>query len=233
MEQNQSFNIIVQLKLLGQIKINPTFNFGGKTANLAGITPLANNYMNNIEEVGEKFDYLSSSDVYILDNSVYNKHNTGFYIIGEISDPQPNFKSNHNIVLNITLNNSGTLDETVAKCVISNIKEKNYTLNCEQNENVNKDNLQVAYSEIDSSNILLVNFAQQSQEQEEKETIDTTTTSIYYKSSSGGLSAGAIVAIVLACIIVLAAITVGVILFTKKKIAKKPIATESSDKITE
>ena len=131
------------------------------------------------------------------------------------------------------MNNSGTISETVAKCVISSIKEKNYTLNCEQNENVNKDNLQVAYSEIDSSNILLVNFAQQSQEQEEKEIIDTTTTTIYYKSSSGGLSDGAIVAIVLACIIVLAAITVGVILFTKKKIAKKPIATESSDKITE
>ena len=34
---------------IGQIKINPTFNFGGKTAKIASITHMANSYMNDAE----------------------------------------------------------------------------------------------------------------------------------------------------------------------------------------
>ena len=128
------------------------------------------------------------------------------------------------LLLNITLNNSGTISETSAECDIEGITGNNYTLNCQPNSNINEDNLQVALSQIDNSNILLVNFAQQNQEED-----DGSQNSIkYVKKSSGGLSAGAIVAIVLVPIVVLAAIA-GTIIFLKKR--SSPSINNSESKV--
>ena len=212
-------------KSIAKIQIIPKFTFGGKTANLAGITSLANNYLTNIQDVGDQFNYLSSSDVYILDNSVYNKHDAGFYITGIMSDRSSNINNGDNLDLNITLNNSGTINETVANCDVSNITGNNYTLNCKQNENITSKNLQVAYSQVDNSNILLVNFAKQNQEEDEE------TTSIRYDNkSSGGLSAGAIVAIVLVPIVALAAVA-SIFVFVNKNNSALPIASDSTEKV--
>ena len=185
---------------------------------------MASNYLNNIQDVGDKFNYLSSSNVYILDNSVYNKHDFGFYISGEMAESNSGLSIGDDLLLNITLNNSGTISETSAECDIEGITGNNYTLNCQPNSNINEDNLQVALSQIDDSNILLVNFAQQNQEED-----DGSQNSIkYVKKSSGGLSAGAIVAIVLVPIVVLAAIA-GTIIFLKKR--SSPSINNSESKV--
>ena len=210
---------------IDKIQLIPKFTFGGKTANLAGITSLANNYLNNIQDVGDQFNYLSSSDVYILDNSVYNKHDAGFYITGIMSDTSSIINNGDNLDLNITLNNSDTINETVANCDVSNITGNNYTLNCKQNEKISSKNLQVAYSQVDNSSILLVNFAKQNQEEDEE------TTSIRYDNkSSGGLSAGAIVAIVLVPIVALAAVA-SIFVFVNKNNSALPIASDSTEKV--
>ena len=67
-----------------------------------------------------------------MDNSVYKKHDNGFYISGIIEEPKPSFDANENFVLNITLNNSGTISETSTECDIADIIGNNYTLNCQQ-----------------------------------------------------------------------------------------------------
>ena len=141
-----------------------------------------------------------------------------------MGDPKPSFDANENFVLNITLNNSGTISETSTECDIADITGNNYTLNCQQNSKINKDNLQVAMSEPDDNNdILLVNFVKNEGNQ---------TTIRYVKKSSGGLSAGAIVAIVLVPIVVLAAVA-SIIIFLNKKgtPSPQPISADSNTKI--
>ena len=139
-----------------------------------------------------------------------------------MENPQA-FNINENLDLNITLNNSGTISTITTECSIINTTSNNYTLNCEKNNYVNKNNLQAAMakSEIDND-ILLVNFDQN----------EGNTTIKYVKKSSGGLSAGAIVAIVLVPIVVLASVA-GIIIFLNKKgtPSVQPISVDSNTKI--
>ena len=134
------------------------------------------------------------------------------------------FDTNENLDLSITLNNSGTISTTTTECSIINTASNNYTLNCEKNDDVNENNLQVAMSEPDDNNdILLVNFDKNEGNQ---------TTIRYVKKSSGGLGAGAIVAIVLVPIVVLAAVA-SIIIFLNKKgtPSAQPISADSNTKI--
>ena len=140
-----------------------------------------------------------------------------------MENPQA-FDTNENLDLSITLNNSGTISTTTTECSIINTASNNYTLNCEKNDNVNENNLQVAMSEPDDNNdILLVNFVKNEGNQ---------TTIKYVKKSSGGLGAGAIVAIVLVPIVVLAAVA-SIIIFLNKKgtPSAQPISADSNTKI--
>ena len=210
---------------IGQIKIIPNFNFGGQKVNLDSISPLANNYMDNIQDIGEQFNYLLNSNLYILDNSFYNKHDNGFYISGIMKDPQPNFRTN-NLVLNITLNSSGTISETVANCVIDKVNNKNYTLNCQQNEDINSENLKAALSKVDDD-ILFVNFVQQNQEEDG----ETQSPSKYVRKSSSGLSGGAIAAIIIVPIVALAIIAGVIVYFVKRKSQPKTQNSESEANI--
>ena len=53
-----------------------------------GITPLTRLFMNNIQNMDEKYDLISNSTIYILDNSIYYKcDKLLFYISGLINGP--------------------------------------------------------------------------------------------------------------------------------------------------
>ena len=205
-----------------QISIEPNFYFEGQDVNLAGITSLADEYMNKIKSVDE-LNYLNNSMIYILDHSIYNKINNSniFNIYGEMNE-QINFENN-NLILKINSNSSQGNKEINASCVISNIKEKNYMLSCISDEEIKSDDLQSAYSKIDD-NILLVNFDLQKDADIDtvEETEDTTGDETNSKKSSKGLSAGAIVGIVLASVVAVGAI-VAVIIILKKGNKKKPM----------
>ena len=203
-----------------QIQIQPNFTFSDQNVNLAGITPLANSYMNNIQEVS-KLNYLANSDVYILDHSIFNKYGTNtFNISGLMSDPQPDFGKT-DLVLSINTNSSGTVKETNVSCSITDINEKNYTLNCQSSEDINSNNLQSAYSVIDND-VLLVNFDPQNEEgtsdtAQETEAGTENTQHVRYnnRKSSGGLNGGAIAAIVIAPVVAVASV-IGVISLVNK-----------------
>ena len=203
-----------------QIQIQPNFTFSDQNVNLAGITPLANSYMNNIQEVS-KLNYLANSDVYILDHSIFNKYGTNtFNISGLMSDPQPEFGKT-DLVLSINTNSSGTVKETNVSCSITDINEKNYTLNCQSSEDIDSNNLQSAYSVIDND-VLLVNFDPQNEEgtndtAQETEAGTENTQHVRYnnRKSSGGLNGGAIAAIVIAPVVAVASV-IGVISLVNK-----------------
>jgi len=203
-----------------QIQIQPNFTFSDQNVKLAGITPLANSYMNNIQEVS-KLNYLANSDVYILDHSIFNKYGTNtFNISGLMSDPQPDFGKT-DLVLSINTNSSGTVKETYVSCSITDINEKNYTLNCQSSEDIDSNNLQSAYSVIDND-VLLVNFDPHNEEgtsdtAQETEARTENTQHVRYnnRKSSGGLNGGAIAAIVIAPVVAVASV-IGVISLVNK-----------------
>jgi hypothetical protein len=194
-----------------QIQIQPNFTFSDQNVNLAGITPLANSYMSNIQKVSE-LNYLADSDVYILEHSIYNEYGTNtFNISGMMSDPQPTFGKT-DLILSINTNSSGSNKEKNVSCSITDIINKNYTLNCISDEEISSKKLQSAYSVINNS-VLLVNFDPQNEET--SDTSEETIIRMNNRKSSGGLSGGTIAAIVIAPVVAVASV-IGVISFMNK-----------------
>ena len=88
-----------------QVKIISTFNFVyNNNIKIIGLTPFARIFMNNLQEIDDKYDNLENSFVYILDHSLYNKYSTYKYNITGIIDQEPKSKlENKNINLMINL----------------------------------------------------------------------------------------------------------------------------------
>ena len=57
------------------VKIIPKFNFNNQTnITIIGLTPFARMYINNLQDIDDKYDNLENNIVYILDHSIYNKN---------------------------------------------------------------------------------------------------------------------------------------------------------------
>ena len=202
-----------------QITIEPNFNFEGQNVNLAGTTPLAEQYQDNIMNVNE-LNYLKESTVNILDHSKYRKEDTNsFTISGVMSDPQPSFGKTD---LNLQLKEGNK--EINATCTITDIQEKNYILSCNSDEEINQENLESGYSKIDN-NIILVVFDPQNTTPTSTPTSSNGTT-ISYKHSSSGLSAGAIVGIVIGSV-ALAGIVAAIAILMKRG-SKPPVPSQNN-----
>lgn len=68
----------------------PDFYFlSQENAILVAITPFSNMFMDNIQKLDEKYDILSNSIIYILDNSTFMKYELLFNISGTIDILQP------------------------------------------------------------------------------------------------------------------------------------------------
>ena len=202
-----------------QITIEPNFNFEGQNVNLAGTTPLAEQYQDNIINVNE-LNYLKESTLNILDHSKYRKEDTNsFTISGVMSDPQPSFGKTD---LNLQLKEGNK--EINATCTITDIQEKNYILSCNSDEEINQENLESGYSKIDN-NIILVVFDPQNTTPTSTPTSSNGTT-ISYKHSSSGLSAGAIVGIVIGSV-ALAGIVAAIAILMKRG-SKPPVPSQNN-----
>lgn len=134
------------------------------------------------------------------------------FLSGEISDPQPTFAKN-DLILQIS--SEGNKEINVS-CTINNVSGKNYTLNCSPDENINSDDLQSAYSNI-NNDILLVNINKDNSTNTPEET-DTAKNGFRYNyKNSQGLGAGGIVAIVLASVAAIGILAALVALLSKSK----------------
>ena len=93
-------------------------------------------FMNNLQDIDDKYDNLEYSFVYILDHSIYNKYSTYIYNITGIIDQEPKSKlENKNINLMINLESESKI-LTDTDCTIVKINESSYTLNCELKDNI-------------------------------------------------------------------------------------------------
>ena len=132
-----SCEVEADTKKIENIEIKPNFNFSNQgNVSLAGITPLANSFMNKLQDVGNNFDNLTNSTVYKLDHSIYNKYSTYLFNISGVIDNQPTFGTDTNFILQINTNSSGTKN---SNCTITEVTGSNYTLNCKANENFDPD----------------------------------------------------------------------------------------------
>ena len=184
------------------VKIIPKFNFINQTnITIIGLTPLARMYINNLQDIDDKYDNLENYIVYILDHSIYNKYSTYIYNITGIMNQEPKSKlEGKNINLMINLESEDEIS-TESSCTIIKNNENSYTLNCESRKNIDGD-LQAAISFINDEEILLINF---DGGYNSTTTINTPYRKYFLRKSSKGLKSGEIVAIILPIVFVLAA----------------------------
>ena len=110
--------------------------------------------MNNVQDI-KIYNYFSDAGIYILDHSIMNKYQKKLLnIFGEIHDSQPTLKTK-DIILTINLDSEIDSKEEL-NCEFTDIKLKNYTLNCIINDGL-KGDFQSAISFIDD-NILIIYF---------------------------------------------------------------------------
>ena len=82
--------------------------------------------MNNLEKVGNQFDFLLNSSIYILDHCIANKTQNKLNIQGEMQDTQLNVNSN-DIVLQVNQDSENVTNLNI-NCDMNKIKINNYSL---------------------------------------------------------------------------------------------------------
>ena len=219
-----------------QIRLQPDFNFTRQNnVTIVGMTPFAKMFLNNIQNIDSKYDELlkSNQTIFIIDNSTLIKYeNDQFTINGTMigNGPKTSLKGKDLVLLtNIESDEDNVTKEL--NCTVIDIINKNYTLNCKANKNIEY-NLQSAISIIDEG-ILLVNFDTLTNNEnntvlfEQNKTTEVTKKYYhnYYKKSKG-LNAGSIIAIILSLVAALVAI-IGIFICLQKR-ANKVEHSESS-----
>ncbi len=219
-----------------QIKAIPDLLFEQeKNITLIGVSPLAKMFMNSLQSLkNRKYDMISNSNIYILDNTTYTtyaKYNgILFNITGTIDGIQPAYE-NKNLFVMINLE-SGNRIETEIECDINKISLQSYLLYCKSNETFEA-NLQSAISFIDDNEILLINFDYYNNYNESLIKIEENSVrynSLFFKNNSGKLTPGAIVAIVI--ILLLAASGIIFLIICLKRREKKKNEDENGDEST-
>ena len=220
------------------VKIVNEFKFSSQNYSIAtSVNPLIEQYLDNIQEIGNKFNFLSNSTLYTLENSkIAVGEKQIFNISGIINGTKPKFEK---VDLNLSVSTEYANKKEVKQleCKIIDIIENNYTLNCMGMKNTNY-SLENAFSVIEDE-ILIIRFGEN-----EKRTIlfysdsnsDSDSDSVLDEdenkynypikskyNKSGGLGGGAIVGIILACLAAAAAVVISIIYLRKRTKREEPV----------
>jgi hypothetical protein len=192
------------------VKIYNQFEFSSRNGStIASCSLLMEQYLENIIEIGNKFDNLLNSTLYTLEYpEIYQGENQIFNISGKINDPQPKF-GKVDLNLSVSAEYENKTEEKLLECKIIDIIENNYTLSCIGIKNTNislKNSMSVIEDEI-----LMIYF-----DENENSTIlyysgenkNINTKLFIQNNKNGKIGAGGIVAIILACIAVIIALII-------------------------
>jgi hypothetical protein len=224
------YSCTVQTKIskINQIKIIPDYNFTSQDVEIVGFSPIAQTFLDNLQDVGEGENNFTKTSIYILDHSKINKSDDLFFnITGIINGTQPNFSS-LDFVLKINAEVDNNTQEVNTNCKIIDIIDNNYTLNCEGEKNV-KYNLQAAVSIIEND-LLVINFDDGADCQIILDSSSRNYGKFYYKKE-GDISTGVIVIIILFSILLLASLIILVIYIIKRNRRNKLNNTNNFDSI--
>ena len=205
------------------VEILPNLEFNSSDNITLYMTPIVKMFLNNIQNVKDQFNYFSDSQIYILDHCIINRYQTKLLnISGEIQDPQPILK-NMDIILMINLD-SEINSQAEINCTFTDIKLKNYSLNCRINEDM-KGDFQTAISFIGDS-ILITYFDSYYESIIERVQIKG---GIKYNTNKKNKGfTGAIIAIVLVCLVCIGAL-IAISFFLRKKNIKQSNIEESTN----
>ena len=208
------------------VKIVKKFEFSAVNYTVvASVSPIVEQYLDNIQEIGNKFDFLMNSTLYILENSKIDLlEKQVFNISGIINGTKPKFEK-VDLNLSVSAEYENKTEEKQIECSIIDIIENNYTLSCIGMKNTNF-SLKNAMSVIEDE-ILMIKFGEN-----ENTTIlyyaDETKTKysiVFFNNKNRSIGAGGIIAIILAC---LAAVAALIITFKCFKIKEEPTKIQES-----
>ena len=191
-----------QTSNIKQIKSESNFNFlSQNNVNLIGITPLAKMFINNIQNIEDKYDILLNPNqtIFIIDNTTLNRNGTHQFTISGMmitNKPKTDLK-NKDLILITNIESDGDEVQKELNCTIIDITDNKYTLTCLMKENVEHD-LQSAVSIIDEG-IILINFDMKVHGNESTlyPQTETKVSNKYHYNKSKGLNAGSVIAIIL------------------------------------
>ena len=210
------------------IKIINAFKFSSQNFTISsGISPLMEQHMDNILEIGNEFDFLLNSTLYTLENSKIGLgENLVFNISGIINDPKPKF-GKVDLLLSVSAEYEGKNEVKQIECSIIDIIGNKYILNCTGMKNT-KISLNNSFSFIEKEALFI------QIDPNENDTIlynsDDNKNNFSVRSinkKSGNIGVGAIIAIILACLAAVAVIIISYIYFKKRKNQPQP-APEST-----
>jgi len=209
--------IQAEVKNLKSLKIIEQFEFSSQKIGVS-VSPIAEKYMDNIQEIGNQFNYLLNSTLYILDHSQIEKDkNRYFNISGVINEPKPNFEK---IELNLSAITEFEKEKMKVElnCSIFDIINNNYTLRCKGDENITY-NLKNGMSIIENE-ILLISFDNNANSTIifETSTKEKSYRKYFYSRSNGNLNTGAIIAIILGILEAIVALVVAYVCINKGKL---------------
>ena len=183
------------------IKSEPDFNFlSQNNVNLIGITPLAKMFMNNIQNIEDKYNLLLNPNqtIFIIDNSTLYRNGTHqFTISGVMVGNKPKTDlNNKDLIIMTNIESVGDDVKKEINCTVIDITDNNYTLTCQAKENIEYV-LQSSISFIDEG-ILLINFDMDIQGNETilYPQIETKESRYYHYNKLKGLKVGPILAII-------------------------------------
>ena len=217
----------IQSQSIKEIKIVNQFEFSSVNYTVvASTSPIIEQYLDNIQEVGNKFDFLINSTLYTLENSKIDLGEKQiFNISGIINGTKPKFEK-VDLNLSVSVEYENKTEEKQLECSVIDIIENNYTLSCVGIKNTNF-SLKNAMSVIEDE-ILIIKFGENenstilyySDETENRYSIK------FFNNKSGGIGAGGIIAIILACLAAVAAFIA--VYCCMKKESKKPKSIQES-----
>ena len=189
------------------VKIVNKFEFSSLNHSvIASVSPIIEQYMDNIQEIENKLDFLMNTTLYTLANpKIEQGEKQIFNISGVINDPKPKFEK-VDLNLSVSVEYENKTEEKQLECSIIDIIENNYTLSCIGIKNTNF-SLQNAMSVIEDET-LIIRFGENennkilyySDENTKKYSIK------FFNNKSGNIGAGGIIAIILACLFAVAAL---------------------------
>jgi len=210
------------------VKIYNQFEFSSLNNSIsASCSLLIEQYLENIIEIGNKFDNLLNSTLYILEYpKISQGENQIFNISGIINGLKPKF-GKVDLNLSVSAEYENKTEEKLLKCKIIDIIENNYTLSCIGSKNTNI-SLENAMSVIEDE-ILMIHF-----DENENSTIlyysgenKNINAGLFIQKKNGKIGTGGIVAIILSCIAVMAALII-VYFYCKKENKEVDMTMESS-----
>ena len=207
-----SCEIQARIENIKSVEIIKDFKFSSANTTVT-TTPLAEEYKDKIQEVGQVFDNLINSNIYILNHSQIQEIEKNYFnVSGIINGTKPKFQK-IDINLMAFTNIENEVNQAELNCSIVDIIDNNYTINCKGEKTNANYELQNAISYIDDE-ILLINF-----DEGAKSNISFESTNIYrrygFSNKSGSLNAGGIIAIILAIIVAIIALIAAFIFLRK------------------